>query len=627
AGNGQTGKAQSDPAGFGWQLSGLVEIAQSLRLCSLNNTVCPLLTYQDAAGVHTGDLQFSLSLDGTGYALVHENGAANNGEPGRYLARGLASLYVEMCDHDEAAPTPVCDNEAGGNAADQISRRYWVVKTGDNTTYRLGYTGESEQEVVGMIPDADVENPEHLLPALRWRADYGRDRFGNSISYAYLEDATPISQPDPADNYAFTPASYIDHISYGLSDINFTYSSTGSFYAPLLNGRVLSWQTKHLTGMAVEYDNQPVRSYVFTKTAARHGTGSANDYPNQTAWCQNWLADNLTGWKHVMLTAITEYDAAGNARVANRSDVTFDYVMQRTGQTFYNPPDGFFMYCYPYMDKVKTLYHPSGQPTVQFIYNPDNVRFPFYSYDPPDTETHLSYVTTQRIDSGWAADAPPRRMSFIYDQPAYGGRYVDAFGNDSNLFARTFQGFHTTTRQAFAQDTDTTPQLHEINHFLVYNYNEDTGNENPALNGRLQMQEIKDSDDRLRSQTDNVWTLLATGGSPQRQAVLLRTITTDKLNGAVNRTEFVYDMYGHQQEVREFGSDLGGTTPTRTQETKYLANISAVDGSDDVWLVNLPWRITTWDGLPGANTQIVSRVRLRYDGASCGAPSTTPTMG
>lgn len=631
AGNGQTGKAQSDPAGFGWQLSGLVEIAQGLRLCGLGDSVCPALTYQDAEGVHTGELQFTLSLDGAGYALVHKDGAASNGNPGRYHARGLASLYVEMCDHDNATPSLVCSSEAGGNASEQVSRRYWVVKTGDNTTYRLGYTGNSEQEVVGMIPAADVENPAYLLPALRWQADYGHDRFDNFITYTYLEDPAPINQTDPADNYAFSPASYIDHIDYGLTTITFVYGATGALYNPDLNSRSLSWQTQHLTGINIEYDGQPVRSYALEKTAALHGHNNDNQYPNQTDWCTtDWEATSLTGWKHVMLTAITEYDAAGYPRVADKPDVTFDYVMRRTGQTFYDPPDGYFKFCYPYLDKVETLYHPAVQPTAQFTYNPDDDahHLPYYANDggPSDTNTHLSTVISQRLDSGWAADAPPQRTDFVYAQPDYGGRYVSSSGNSSNHYPLIFQGFHTATRLLFANETDTTPQLREINHFLAYNYNEDTGNENPALNGRLQAQEIQDSDQRLRRQTGNEWTLLDTGGSPQRQAVLMQTITIDILNGAVNRTEYVYDAYGHQREMREFGADLTGAVPVRTQETLYLANASAAAGGD-TWLVNLPWRITTWNGLPGADVMIVSRMRLRYDDAGCETPATPPTIG
>jgi hypothetical protein len=91
-------------------------------------------------------------------------------------------------------------------------RGFWVIKTADNITYRLGYTDDSEQRLKGMENGSQDRMkswsktlnwnnanayPGPYMNALRWQVDEAQDRFGNTINYSYLEFWPSEVKPPP----------------------------------------------------------------------------------------------------------------------------------------------------------------------------------------------------------------------------------------------------------------------------------------------------------------------------------------------------------------------------------------------------------------------------------------------
>ncbi len=205
--NGIRGRhTQGDPFGWGWQLDGLAEISQAIKICGWGK-ICPKNAYWGADDhAHSGVIEFTLNIGGTGYELTHENGAASNGYTGRYFLKGNNSIYVAYCGAPPSGLSVVpwvcsqadTDDGVSNGQADQVGQRtktYWVIVTPDNTTYRLGYFAMSEQELLNVTDALGLETGSQMGPwtdgyglALRWRVDKAYDRYDNVMLYHYAED-------------------------------------------------------------------------------------------------------------------------------------------------------------------------------------------------------------------------------------------------------------------------------------------------------------------------------------------------------------------------------------------------------------------------------------------------------
>lgn len=649
ASNGGIDKIQSDWVGWGWNLTGEIEVSQAVTICEWNpGLVCPTNAYWGADNkAYAGTLEFSLSIGGTGYDLIHKDGEEENGYPGRYYVIGNASIFVEYCldtaTHDPSSACIAADNgdgNANGSADEQQTHGFWLIKTPDNITYRLGYRTHSEQELVGVEAGSEGRmeawsNETPYARALRWRADKAWDRFDNAVEYIYAEYWPSEADPSWSNNRVHAPASYPAQIQYGYARIRFNdaYYNTGAgeyrfntgtvyyYGAPPVGSdpSVVSWQTHQLNVVDVEsqsYTNpngayNKVRSYSLDHLQQRHGTRwhetpQVNpDGANQTGWCANWTYDNLTGWKVSLLTAITEKDKNGNPVVTNIPNVEFEYEFRRTGTIDFGP-GLLYKYCYPYLTNIYTLYGPDTAPTASIAYLPeDTVHFI------PGEDRFANIVWERTLYSGWNNDAPVQQAQYYY--PA-GWDYDSDNENVFNGFNEAKQAFLNNGYYHHAQ----------LTRFLTYD-SDDTA---AALNGRIDWQKTLDATEHVLVQQTNSWDPLDdfTPNDVIRQYVLTKNVSQDLTHSTATRIDYQYDGYGNQTEVREFGDDLVGATPLRTQETLHLYNTSAADNTGIVWLINLAWRATVWEGLPSANI-IISRQRSRYDNATCATPNALPTQG
>ncbi|MCA9973943.1 MAG: hypothetical protein KC425_27210, partial [Anaerolineales bacterium] len=404
--NGAAGKLLSGPAGWGWNLGGKIEVAQTVELCDWNaGLVCPPDAYNNGQA-HLGRIELTLSVGGTGYTLVHNLGSGENGYPGRYYVEGNAGLYVEFCHRPKlitGTPSDLClalddgDARADGAVTGTTDNGFWIVKTPDNVVHRLGYTADATQELTGMEDgssdrmgpwsktrdDADPNNyPGPYMNALRWQVDTSQDRFGNTISYAYAEYWPSAANGGWSNGHVHAPASYLGQVTYGLNRIRFNdfNAQTGTFALgftsaagapPTSQPDAISWQTHRYARIRVEAQDYEtpdgtyttVRRYEMAFLNDKHGTGPGlvNDgltdgNTPQTSYCDVWPANNLTGWNVSILKSITELDRngrdiLGNSGAATIPNAEFAYQFRRTGEiNFFGTL--LYKYCYPYMTDV-----------------------------------------------------------------------------------------------------------------------------------------------------------------------------------------------------------------------------------------------------------------------------------
>ncbi len=632
-GNGKRGATLAGLAGFGWQLTSHIDIVQSLSTCTKALYACQKTVDLDE------DIydQYNLTINGAGYELIHKLGKEYNSEAGRYYAQGIANLFVYYCEDSDGVI--VCENEdddslpQNGNAdsVGQESDGYWVVKTPDDTTYRLGFTANSEREIFSQYQHNSIKGA-NGNPALAWRVDRGRDRFGNLIEYTYEEyninskTAWPLDEDGwkPRLTKIHAPSSYLAQIEYGYdatpgSTEGYRITFTNGFmtrwvYGDILGTRTVSWENKYLAEMTIASRSnltQVLRRYKpVVLTRWQHGQGQ--DVP-QESWCGGKKPRN---GQVPILVGIEEYGSAGLQMVPGRADVAFTYEFLRTGTNHG------LRFCFPYMTEVHSVYgaqlDDQGQriPAVSFDYY-DNSGTPPFKYDNEhgSSRNNINVVKEKVLDGGWTAAGPTQTIYFDYDplQQNFEGE------------KERFQGFEQANR-CLGAACDSNYELKETTEFLIYPYDKAlevlTGKILSVTTSTWVADAVTPYELDL-TQTINSWDILDDYGTATVtetvQPIITQTVTSDLVHGVQNRLDYIYDAYGNQAEVQEFGEDLTGTVPLRTQETRYINKYDSLTG---VWLVGLPWRVTTWDGPAndGDSSKIVSRQRLRYDGYNCTTP-------
>lgn len=616
--NGLIGRLQAGDPGFGWTVTALIDITQALETCDDN--VCKVEADQDGnPNTYDPYNQYTLSFNGVGYELIHASGKASNGNPGAYVARGHAGLYIELCK----APFSVYCNfsvSAGYNTQSDV---FWRIKSPDNTTYRLGYNIDSEQEIRPGHEESHVANR-----ALQWRVDEVKDRFGNVMTYQYVED---YYQGYVHPEYMHTPANYLDTILYDVYKIKFDHLwlpqgvYRGYDYA-------VSWNTKYLDQITISSGAQQLRRYDLLHDFPRYGHNNApgTGIPNQSQWCKDFnyvLNNNGTSDPDddvrydpdnaPLLLGIREYGSNNTSR-AGWNDAEFSYQFLGTGEVDLPDIAPNIRYCFPHLDKIKTLYGPIPSPTstpvVAYTY-----RAAQQSYQTPASYPSMSQgsvvnrwvnvVEKEVTNAGFTADAPALDVFLEYGGPNLQG--------DED----TFQGF-TGVNRCYEAACNGAYLRKETLTFLAHPF----AGGSAMLTGRMTQSNTYKTGNVLMARTDDTWGLLnAIGTNIHVQHPVLTSQKQTDYRGATTYTYvvFAYDKYANQTEVREYGNST--TTIKRTLERLYLENANP---AQDKWLVNLVWRETLWDGVSNqGNAKIVRRTRYRYDGATCSSPSAAPTSG
>ncbi len=686
--NGTMGNGQGDPVGFGWSLTSRIDIVQSLfadrdernRDCPGDNACLKLVDKDLVQSTENFYNQYTLNFQGHSYELIHKNGLDSNGQRGRYYAAGNAGMYIELCKSYLVDSTihwsDSCKKhkEDGDDPqhSDQISRVFWIIKTADNTTYRLGYTPNSEQEISdGHAFGGDLNNQEMKVDntALKWRVDTAIDYFGNKMAYVYDEDHFngPGGEPDNDEvadsdlagwDDIYVPASYLLHIyydKYGVDEdgndlfryeVRFNYERIPpeTYNQGAINDE-LSWQTRFLESIEVRKGTSILREYYLYHQWEKYGTGSA--YEKQKERCSgfDYDQDNDGDTDYVpdktnLLTAITENVIVNNkpksricapndneSHCAQNPDRVFEYSFWETGEINQVGVRDHLIFCSPYMQSFETLYGPADPnvPTVSYDFN-NKVVYPDSAYRDDDdfdsrqyTDLYYHTVKKQTVYSGSDNDAPPMVTEYQYGNANFEG------------VSNALQGFTSVTSYEGGPPSGGWQRKAVMNFWAEPYFENDS-----TLTGKSKDLSIHDASKELLKE-ETSWIMLhysasgANGVNPNsRHPVVSVQKSTDKRGGgsALTRIGYKYDIYGNRTKVQEFDEDADpGEELYRTLETLYVYNTDT-DEENDYWLVNLPWRETMWVGdAGGPEAEIVWRNRYRYDDSDCSDPDKKPTKG
>ena len=242
------------PVATGWSLGDIYVAREGVKIEFANENY--KLIHPD---------RFRLVMNGTGYELVPEGSTLGNSV--RYYAKDMPGLRVDRY-YDPAAP-----NREG---------LYWIVKTGDGTEYRLGYTADSEEwqqlvrngalEISGHRGRNGAGN-EQKTSAVNWYVDRVTDTFGNRMVYAYNNQTVTKYACDRGDTCGFA----LEHrqhkvriasISYNF-DGNGTPASRIAFHARGYTDIWGNWQENRMgaiQNVLIYHGNvngNPVREYRF----------------------------------------------------------------------------------------------------------------------------------------------------------------------------------------------------------------------------------------------------------------------------------------------------------------------------------------------------------------------------
>jgi hypothetical protein len=164
------GNFDDGPIGMGWSISD-IEISRDGVYLDRD-----IPTGQMA--MHHRD-QFTLAMNGTGNAIFPAPGANPQTDATvRYYVENAPQLFVQRVRIDS-------------------TNMYWMVRTAEGTTYRLGYTPDAviRQTVVrGPLINIDYASGSTITntsDVIRWRIDTTTDVLGNQIQYDYIGNAAP----------------------------------------------------------------------------------------------------------------------------------------------------------------------------------------------------------------------------------------------------------------------------------------------------------------------------------------------------------------------------------------------------------------------------------------------------
>jgi len=254
---------QSDWAGLGWSVDTIEVVRKVGREATYNS-------YQN---------KFTLLLNGTSYQLIKDSGYS--AAYGRYYTADYSGLHIMRCNDFSTAIT-----ECATIPANNLTGEFWIIRTPQGLTYRLGDTAGSEQVIGGMYwwggeyftggqrADADYyAGHASGYVTYRWRARQVKDNFNHTLDYDYAESNhlyytagdTSLQTYDKGYNVA----------SY-LSGIRYNYSAKGHDKVVFVRAQrawdlsvgpvencpgTLLWQNDYLSAIQVLHNGTLVRQY------------------------------------------------------------------------------------------------------------------------------------------------------------------------------------------------------------------------------------------------------------------------------------------------------------------------------------------------------------------------------
>lgn len=513
--------------------------------------------------------RFSLVIDGQSYRLVRYAGTTTTAD---YYAVNGPSLRIQQIYDTNAA------NE------DDI---YWVVKTGNGTTYRLGYTNDSESGQT-VWPASLLSTDGNQLGGtrtdyggLRWRVDTVTDVHGNQVQYDYEkweEDYEEYQGPSGVTR-VWTTRARMEEIRYNyVNTAAANTRATGSYATQIVftltagDRRVDDIQFYHLN-FAQPYRIVNVALSVRLYSNEPCGQGARS---NQVQVVDSIREENVDS--------------------SYLPSVTFDYIM------LHHDPARTNCFNFAHLDEVANGY--GG--LVNFTYEGDGRHNGYVIYNSPPVYVHPTYgqsffVTQTETWDG--VHSTPAVTEYDYETPCYdqeSGDLGDLPGAWSCQTRPGMGGFTygngalvgfeevTVTTRDYGVGSNPGVLLNEtVSQFL----------QTQDRMGWVDWQEVYDADSTLIQKQENTYSSDSSTGFNFN--FMSQQTTTQYVQGqtAAHTVKYEYArqnnvQYGNQTKVIEEGTIGGIPNRQRLVYREYYPNATA-------WIVGAVAREAVFEGTQG----------------------------
>jgi len=506
----QSGTEQG-PIALGWAMNN-IEITRD----EVHYHCC-----QDYRSVLVLPDRFSLVLNGASYELKADGDTT--GTDVRYYAKDGPGLLIRRLSLDGET-------------------FYWIVKTSDGTTYRLGYLPEARSHQNGE-PRAVAG---HLGTGIRWRVDTVTDVSGNQVQYFYDDSWTGDQRSEQR----------------RLTDIRYNFETP----APDAMTRVFSQALSRIVLVDADRDHRVERIEVYHFGAlVRVINLQLGFYQPDLSW--NGGASTRTN----VVLSITEESAIGE----RLPTTTFTYALKP------HFDDG---YRYAYLEEMQNGY--GGR--TRFTYQSDG-RQRKQEIDHRDFSYGQSYFVT-KAETWDGLNADPISQDYQYQTPCYNNSEGGPLGNLALAFDCP------TSDPAEAPGVPVYRSIGGLVGFETITVTvRDYGNPGPVLSksftqfhqdrentGRPVVEKVLGPYDGLLKQTETIYGAQPNGSTTFTFASVVTGTAVENGVTTSQPTSYAYDAYGNQTEQVTY--DQSGQ-PYRRTFSEYIPNVT--NGN---WIVGKPAR-------------------------------------
>lgn len=513
--------------------------------------------------------RFSLVIDGQSYRLVRYAGTTTTAD---YYAVNGPSLRIQQIYDTNAA------NE------DDI---YWVVKTGNGTTYRLGYTNDSESGQT-VWPASLLSTDGNQLGGtrtdyggLRWRVDTVTDVHGNQVQYDYEkweEDYEEYQGPSGVTR-VWTTRARMEEIRYNyVNTAAANTRATGSYATQIVftltagDRRVDDIQFYHLN-FAQPYRIVNVALSVRLYSNEPCGQGARS---NQVQVVDSIREENVDS--------------------SYLPSVTFDYIM------LHHDPARTNCFNFAHLDEVANGY--GG--LVNFTYEGDGRHNGYVIYNSPPVYVHPTYGQSFFVTQTETWDgihSTPAVTEYDYETPCYDQENGDLGNLPGAWSCQTRPGIsgYTYGNGALVGFEEVTVTTRDYgvgsNPGAVLNETVSQFLQTQDRMGWVDWQEVYDADSTLIQKQENTYSSDSSTGFNFN--FMSQQTTTQYVQGqtAAHTVKYEYArqnnvQYGNQTKVIEEGTIGGIPNRQRLVYREYYPNVTA-------WIVGAVAREAVFEGTQG----------------------------